>query len=55
MNRLRRLAWVGCDQSGVTALEYAFIAGLAAILIVAGVTSIGTEVSGLFNSVTVGL
>jgi pilus assembly protein Flp/PilA len=55
MNRWRRLARLGGDQSAVTALEYAFIAGLAAILIVAGVTTIGSEVSGLFNSVTRGL
>jgi Flp pilus assembly pilin Flp len=35
-------------------LEYAFIAGLVALVIVAAVTSLGTAVSGLFESVTSG-
>jgi pilus assembly protein Flp/PilA len=39
------------DEAGVTALEYAFIAGLVAIAVVATVSTLGTEVSGLFNSV----
>jgi hypothetical protein len=33
------------DEAGVTAIEYAFIA------VVAAVTTLGTGVSGLFNSV----
>jgi pilus assembly protein Flp/PilA len=39
------------NESGVTAMEYAFIAGLVAIAIVAVVTTLGTSVSGLFGSV----
>ncbi len=39
------------SQSGVTAIEYAFIAGLVAIAIVAAVTTLGTTVSDLFGSV----
>jgi pilus assembly protein Flp/PilA len=39
------------NQSGVTAIEYAFIAGLVAIAIVTAVTTLGTSVSGLFGSV----
>jgi pilus assembly protein Flp/PilA len=39
------------DDAGVTAIEYAFIAGLVAIVVVAAVTTLGTGVSGLFNSV----
>jgi pilus assembly protein Flp/PilA len=35
------------NESGVTAIEYAFIAGLVAIAIVAIVTTLGTSVSGL--------
>lgn len=42
------------DEAGVTALEYAFIAGLVAIAVVAAVNTLGTEVSGLFNSVLSG-
>jgi pilus assembly protein Flp/PilA len=42
------------NEAGVTALEYAFIAGLVAIAVVAAVQTLGTEVSGLFNSVLSG-
>ena len=42
------------NEAGVTALEYAFIAGLVAIAIVAAVQTLGTDVSGLFNSVLSG-
>jgi pilus assembly protein Flp/PilA len=42
------------NEAGVTALEYAFIAGLVAITVVAVVQTLGTEVSGLFNSVLSG-
>lgn len=39
------------DQAGVTAIEYALIAGLISLMIVAGVTRIGTTLSGFFNTV----
>ena len=42
------------NERGVTALEYAFIAGLVAIAIVGVVTSLGTSVSGLFGTVLSG-
>jgi pilus assembly protein Flp/PilA len=42
------------NEAGVTALEYAFIAGLVAIIVVAAVETVGTEVSRLFNSVLSG-
>jgi pilus assembly protein Flp/PilA len=42
------------NEAGVTALEYAFIAGLVAIAVVAAVQTLGTNVSGLFNSVLSG-
>ena len=45
------LAKLAVDQRGVTAIEYAFIAGLVAIVIVAAVTTLGTSVSGLFGAV----
>lgn len=38
------------DQ-GVTALEYAIIAGLIAVVIVASVQQLGTGVTGLFQQV----
>ncbi len=38
-------------KMGVTAIEYAFIAGLVAMVIVAVETALGASVSGLFTSV----
>jgi pilus assembly protein Flp/PilA len=49
-----RIAKLGRNESGVTALEYAFIAGLVAMAIVAVVTTLGTSISGLFGSVLSG-
>jgi pilus assembly protein Flp/PilA len=42
------------DQRGVTAIEYAFIASLVAVVIVTAVTTLGSRLSGLFNSVASG-
>jgi len=39
------------DQRAVTALEYALIAGLVAVVIIGAVTTLGTKVSGVFTSV----
>ena len=39
------------DNTGVTSIEYALIAGFLSILIIAGVSSIGTTVQGTFNTV----
>ncbi|MBX9739888.1 MAG: Flp family type IVb pilin [Beijerinckiaceae bacterium] len=36
------------DERGATAIEYAMIAGLISVLIVGGVTSIGTRIKTLF-------
>ena len=43
------------DQSGVTAIEYGLIAGLISIVILASVTSIGTSVQGLFQTIATDL
>lgn len=40
------------DRSGVTAIEYGLIAGLIAVAIIAAVTTLGKNLSGLFNSVS---
>lgn len=40
------------DQGGATAIEYAVIASLISIMIVAGVTSVGTSLKDFFNSVS---
>jgi len=39
------------DEVGVTAIEYAFIAGLIALVIVMAVTSIGVKLQQPFNSI----
>lgn len=36
------------DECGATALEYAMIGGLISVMIVAGVTTIGTRITTLF-------
>ncbi|MBB5373195.1 Flp family type IVb pilin [Acidocella aromatica] len=39
------------DRRAVTAIEYALIAALIAVVIIAAVTSLGANVSSTFNSV----
>jgi pilus assembly protein Flp/PilA len=42
---------IAADQDGATAIEYGLIAGLIAVAIIAAVTLVGTNLSGLFNTV----
>ncbi|AOY91437.1 pilus assembly protein [Cupriavidus sp. USMAA2-4] len=37
------------EEDGVTAIEYALIAMLIAVAIIAAVTSVGTSLQGIFN------
>lgn len=39
------------DQRAVTALEYALIAGLVAVTIMAAVTTLGSNISSIFGKV----
>ena len=39
------------NTDGATAIEYAIIASLIAIVIITGVTSVGTSLTGIFNNV----
>jgi pilus assembly protein Flp/PilA len=39
------------SESGVTAIEYGLIAALIAVVIIIGVTAIGTNLGTVFNSV----
>jgi pilus assembly protein Flp/PilA len=54
-NEVRNLAkgvagWLSLDsERGVTAIEYALVAALIAISIIAGATLIGTHLSGIFS------
>jgi len=39
------------DQKGATAIEYGLIAALIAVVIIAGVTLLGTDIGNTFNNV----
>jgi pilus assembly protein Flp/PilA len=43
------------NESGATAIEYGLIAGLIAVVIIAGVTAVGTKLSAKFNAVAANL
>lgn len=40
------------DESGATAIEYGLIAGLIAVVIIAAVTLVGTDVQAVFTSIS---
>jgi pilus assembly protein Flp/PilA len=40
------------DESGATAIEYALIASLISVFIIAALQSVGTQVSSTFNSIS---
>jgi len=48
MNRLRQIK---NRDDGVTALEYALIAGLIAVAVITGATAAGTSANGAFNKI----
>ena len=39
------------EEKGATAVEYGLMVGLIAVVIIAAVTLLGTELRGLFNSI----
>ena len=43
------------DESGATAIEYGLIAALISVVIIAAVTAVGTQLSGVFNSIATAL
>jgi pilus assembly protein Flp/PilA len=48
---VHRLAAHSRKDDGATAVEYGLIVSLIAIVIIAGVTAVGTNLLGLFNNV----
>jgi pilus assembly protein Flp/PilA len=40
------------DENGATAIEYGLIASLIAVVIIAGVSLVGTKLNGLFSTVS---
>jgi pilus assembly protein Flp/PilA len=49
-NLIARAARFIHDETGVTAIEYGLLAGLIALLIIGGVTTLGTNLSTIFNN-----
>ena len=43
------------DSRGVTAVEYGLIAGLISVAIIAIITTLGTDLTNIFNSISGGL
>jgi pilus assembly protein Flp/PilA len=40
------------DESGATAIEYGLIAALIAVVIITGVTAVGTKLNTMFNGIS---
>ncbi|RZF25050.1 Flp family type IVb pilin [Paraburkholderia sp. UYCP14C] len=49
-NLIARAARFVHDEHGVTAIEYGLLAGLIALLIIGGVTTLGTNLQSIFNN-----
>ena len=47
-----KLAQLNVDKRAVTAIEYALIAALIAVVIIGAVTTLGNNVANTFNSVS---
>ena len=43
------------DENGATAIEYGLIAALIAVVVITALTSIGTNLSGKFNTIATSL
>lgn len=39
------------DEEGAAAIEYGLLAGLISVMIIAGATVVGTQISAVFNSI----
>ena len=49
ISRLARCLWK--NEGGATAIEYGLIAALIAVIIIAAITLVGTDLSNLFNQI----
>jgi pilus assembly protein Flp/PilA len=49
---LNTLHYLKADRRAVTAIEYALIAALIAVVIIGAVTTLGTNVANTFNTVS---
>jgi pilus assembly protein Flp/PilA len=48
---MRKIKLFLSNESGATAIEYGLIAALIAVVIIGAVTTVGTNLTGTFNSV----
>jgi pilus assembly protein Flp/PilA len=48
-NALQVVKQFARDEEGVTAIEYGLIAALIAVVIIVGVTAVGTNLNAIFN------
>ncbi len=55
MELMKRVKRFVRDEEGVTAIEYGLIAALIAVVIIAAVTLVGTNLQGVFNTVAAAL
>ena len=55
LDMLKKFKAFAGDESGVSAIEYGLIAGLIAVVIIAVITTVGTDLTNLFNNVSGGL
>jgi pilus assembly protein Flp/PilA len=46
------LSRFGSEETGVTAIEYGLIAALIAVVIIGAVAAVGTNLSGVFSTVS---
>jgi pilus assembly protein Flp/PilA len=51
MKKLARICGFRKSEDGATAIEYGLIAALIAVVIIAAVTTVGTQLSNTFNVV----
>jgi pilus assembly protein Flp/PilA len=47
MGKIKGFLW---DENGASAVEYGLLVSLIAVAIIAGATTLGTKVNGLFNA-----
>ena len=50
-NAIATFKQLSTDESGATAIEYGLIAALVGVVLVAGLTQLGTGLNGLFTTV----
>jgi pilus assembly protein Flp/PilA len=55
LTKMASLFSIGSEEDGATAIEYALIAALIAVVIIGSVALLGTQVSNTFNTIAAAL